>query len=191
MSQTKTNDLTRAGGNTRLVTLGHGTLPIHAFLELLTGVHIEHVVDVRTIPKSLRNPQFQREALQRSLPAAGLTYRWEPELGGFRKPRADSNNVALRHRAFRGYADYMQTPQFWHAFDVLVAEAAAAATAIMCSESLWWRCHRRLIADAAVLTQGMDVQDLFHDGRLVAHRVTDGARVHGSVVVYDVVSEPT
>ena len=112
---------------------------------------------------------------------------WEAFVG----PRPDSKNIALRHPAFRGYADYMQTPPFWHAFDELLDEAAVARTAIMCSETLWWRCHRRLIADAAVLTRGVAVQDLFHDDKLAAHRVTEGARVHGGLVVYDVLSEPS
>ncbi|MDQ6780331.1 MAG: DUF488 domain-containing protein [Candidatus Eremiobacteraeota bacterium] len=170
--------------------MGHGTISVDAFLQLVELAQIQHIVDVRKIPRSQRHPQFAREAMESWLPQAGLSYRWEPRLGGFRRPAPDSTNVALRHPAFRGFADYMQTPEFWHAFDELVAEAETALTAVMCSESLWWRCHRRLIADAAVLTRGIEVEDLSHDGRLVPHRVTEGARVHNSsVVVYDVVDQ--
>ncbi len=176
---------------THLFTLGHGTLAIEAFVSLVLNANIEHIVDVRTVPKSRHNPQFAREAMQEWIPASGLSYRWEQRLGGFRRPQPDSKNIALRHPAFRGYADYMQTPPFWHAFDELLDEATAARTAIMCSEALWWRCHRRLIADAAVLTRGVAVQDLFHDDKLAAHRVTEGARVHGGLVVYDVLSQPS
>ena len=147
---------------------------------------IEHVVDIRTAPSSKRSPYFARDSMQQWLPSANISYRWEQRLGGFRRPLADSKNLALRHSAFRGYADYMQTPLFWHAFDELLNEAAASFTAIMCSESLWWRCHRRLVADAAVLTKSVNVQHLFHDGRLSPHQVTLGARVHNGLVVYDV-----
>lgn len=115
----------------------------------------------------------------------GLSYRWEPQLGGFRRPQPDSKNIALRHPAFRGYADYMQTPEFWRALDRLLAEAGAKRAAIMCSESLWWRCHRRLISDAAVLARDVDVQHLFHDGRLAPHHPTEGVRRDNGFIVYD------
>lgn len=173
----------------RLLTLGHGTLPIETFIALARVAEIQHIVDVRTVPKSKHNPQFERTRMEGWLSQAGISYRWKPELGGFRRPLPDSKNVALRNPAFRGFADYMQTPQFWHAFDELLEEVEVAPTAVMCSESLWWRCHRRLIADAAVLTRGVDVQDLMHDGKLVAHRVTEGARVHDGLVVYDVITQ--
>jgi len=191
MGRPMTDELGPAQSGVHLLTLGHGTLTIEAFIALAHNARIEHIVDVRTVPKSKHNPQFAREAMQEWIPPAGLSYRWEQRLGGFRRPRPDSKNIALRHPAFRGYADYMQTPPFWHAFDELLDEAVVARTAIMCSETLWWRCHRRLIADAAVLTRGVAVQDLFHDDKLAAHRVTEGARVHGGLVVYDVLSEPS
>jgi uncharacterized protein (DUF488 family) len=152
------------------------------------AANIEHVVDIRTVPASKRSPHFSRESLQAWLPQAGVSYRWEQRLGGFRRPLPDSKNLALRHPSFRGYADYMQTPLFWHAFDELLVEANTSLTAIMCSESLWWRCHRRLVADAAVLSRSLSVQHLFHDGRLSPHRVTPGARAHNGLVVYDVSS---
>jgi len=108
---------------------------------------------------------------------AGASYEWQRELGGFRKPQPDSPNVALRHPAFRGYADYMQTPQFASALDDLLKEGAKTSAAIMCSESLWWRCHRRLIADALALLHGVDVAHLMHTGALQSHRPTPGVRV--------------
>jgi len=168
-----------------VITVGHSTLTADAFIQLVQAAAIEHVVDIRTVPNSKRSPHFARDSMQVWLPRADLSYRWEQRLGGFRRPLPDSKNIALRHSSFRGYADYMQTPLFWHAFDELLGEAAASLTAIMCSEGLWWRCHRRLVADAAVLTRSVGVQHLFLDGRLSPHRITQGARVHDGLVVYD------
>lgn len=143
------------------------------------------VVDVRTAPGSRRHPQFARGELQRWLPAAGIGYRWERDLGGFRRPLPDSPNTALRHAGFRGYADYMATEAFSVALDGVLADAVQRPTAVMCAESLWWRCHRRLVADAAVLLRGVQVDHLGHDGRLTAHRPTAGVRVEGDRLVYD------
>jgi uncharacterized protein (DUF488 family) len=141
---------------------------------------------VRSYPASRRNPQFAREQLERSLPAAGIGYRWEPRLGGFRAAAASSPNVALRHPSFRGYADHMATPAFRDALDEVLGEAALQPSAVMCSESLWWRCHRRLIADAATLLHDVEVVHLGHDGRQSAHRPTDGVRVAApDLLVYD------
>jgi uncharacterized protein (DUF488 family) len=116
------------------------------------------------------------------LAGAGVAYRWEPELGGRRTPVPGSVNHALRHSGFRGYADHMRTPVFWSALDRLLAEAAAAPTAAMCSETLWWRCHRRLLADAAVLVRGAQVLHLDHRGGLEPHRPTDGVRHDGDLL---------
>lgn len=121
---------------------------------------------------------------------SGATYEWRRELGGFRKTRPDSPNVALRHPAFRGYADYMQTPEFRDALAALLDGARERPTAIMCSETLWWRCHRRLIADAAVLLHGVGVLHLMHAGAPQPHRPTPGARVlRNGTLQYDVTSE--
>jgi uncharacterized protein (DUF488 family) len=108
---------------------------------------------------------------------SGASYERRPALGGFRKPRPDSPNVALRHPAFRGYADYMQTPEFARALDELVTAAEKTTLAIMCSESLWWRCHRRLVADAATLLRGVDVLHVMHSGAAQPHVLTEGVRV--------------
>jgi uncharacterized protein (DUF488 family) len=169
----------------RLLTVGHGTATAEELAGLLQGAGVEHLVDVRTVPGSRRHPHFRREAMEGWVAGAGIAYRWEPELGGWRKPDPASANHALRHPAFRGYADYMRTARFWAALDRLLAEAAAAPTAAMCSETLWWRCHRRLLADAAVLVRGVEVLHLDHRGRLGPHRPTDGVRRDGEVLAYD------
>ena len=170
---------------TRLLTLGHGTASAEELVALLDGAGAERLVDVRTAPGSHRHPHVRREAMAGWLAAAGVAYRWEPELGGFRRPSAASVNHALRHPAFRGYADRMRTPPFWAALDRLLAEAAAAPTAAMCSETLWWRCHRRLLADAAVLVRGAEVRHLDHRGGQEPHRPTEGVRRDGDLLAYD------
>jgi uncharacterized protein (DUF488 family) len=168
-----------------LLTVGHGTLGEDAFAELLRGAGVELLVDVRSYPGSRRNPHFGRERMADWLPAAGVDVRWEPRLGGRRRVRPDSPHVALRNDTFRGYADHMASPPFHAALDEVLAEAARRPTAVMCSEAVWWRCHRRLLADAAVLLRGATVTHLMHDGRRVPHELTDGARRAGDDVVYD------
>ncbi|MDP8970575.1 MAG: DUF488 domain-containing protein [Actinomycetota bacterium] len=168
-----------------LLSVGHGTASAGALRALLRDAGIARVVDVRSAPGSRRNPQFGRSELERWLPEAGLAYRWEPKLGGWRKPRPDSPNVALRNGSFRGYADHMSSAEFRSALELLLAEAARESVAAMCSERLWWRCHRRLLADAAVLLHDVDVRHLLHDGRQEAHRLTEGARRDDGGLVYD------
>ena len=175
---------------TRLLTLGHGTAPAEELVALLAGAGAERLVDVRTAPDSRRNPQFRRETMAGWLAEAGVAYRWEPELGGFRKPAPDSVNHVLGHPAFRGYADYMRTPPFWTALDRLLAEAATAPTAAMCSETLWWRCHRRLLSDAAVLVRVVEVLHLDHRGGQEPHRPTEGVRRDGDLLAYDLGATP-
>jgi uncharacterized protein (DUF488 family) len=168
-----------------LRTVGHGTLPADELAQLVTGAGIEVLVDVRSFPASRRHPQFGREAMERWLPDAGVAYHWEPRLGGRRRAASDSPHGALRVPAFRGYADHMETREFRDALDDLLAGAAERPATVMCAESVWWRCHRRLLADAAVLLHGVPVEHLFHDGRLDAHRPTPEARVDGRRLVYD------
>ena len=167
---------------TRLLSFGHGTATVEELVALLRRAGVERLVDVRTAPGSRRHPHVRREAM------AG--WLGEPELGGFRKPAPQSVNHALRHPAFRGYADYMRTPPFWAALDRLLAQAAAAPAAAMCSETLWWRCHRRLLADAAVLVRGAEVLHLDHRGRLEPHRPTEGVRRDGGLLAYDLGATP-
>lgn len=171
----------------RLLTIGHGTATETELAGRLHGAGVELAVDVRSVPGSRRNPQFSRAQLEVWMPAEGLGYRWEPRLGGFGRPVADSPNVALRHPSFRAYADYMATDPFRQAVTRVLGEASGAVVAIMCAESLWWRCHRRLIAEAATLLFGADVLHQGHDGRLRVHRLTEGVRRDpGGGLVYDV-----
>jgi uncharacterized protein (DUF488 family) len=169
-----------------LLTVGHGTLAADEMERLLGEAGVAVLVDVRSYPGSRRHPQFGREALETWLPDAGIEYRWDERLGGRRPARPGSPNTALRNEAFRGYADHMAGARFRAGLDDLVALAARRPTVAMCAESLWWRCHRRLLADAAVLTRQVEVRHLLHDGRVVAHQVTDGARVTDEgALVYD------
>ncbi|WP_181787897.1 DUF488 domain-containing protein [Streptomyces phytophilus] len=175
-----------AGGPVPLLTVGHGTVGRGRLAGLLRGADVRSVVDVRTAPGSRRNPDVARDALARWLPRTGIAYRWEPRLGGFRRAAPDSPDTYWENASFRGYAGYTRDPRFTAALADLLREAATARTAVMCAESLWWRCHRRLIADAAVLAHGTPVLHLAHDGRLTPHRVTPGARLReDGLLVYD------
>jgi uncharacterized protein (DUF488 family) len=167
-----------------LLSVGHGTLEQDDLVALLRGAGVELVVDVRSFPGSRRNPQFGRETMEAWLPAAGIDYRWERRLGGRRRPARDSPNVVLRHEGFRGYADHMATEPFRTALSEVLAEPRSSV--VLCSESVWWRCHRRLLADAATLLEGVAVDHLMHDGRLHRHTPTEGVRVDGDHLVYDV-----
>lgn len=175
----------------RILTFGHGTAGEVDLAALIRGAGIRTVADVRSVPKSRAHPHVWAERMAQWVPdLAGASYEWRRELGGFRKTRPDSPNVALRHPAFRGYADYMQTPQFAAALDALLDESAKLPTAIMCSETLWWRCHRRLIADALALLHDVDVEHLMHTGAPQAHRTTPGVRVlPNGTLQYDVLEE--
>jgi uncharacterized protein (DUF488 family) len=166
-------------------TVGHGTLAADGFASLVQDAGVDLVVDIRSYPGSRRHPHFGREAMSVWLPDAGVTYEWEPRLGGRRRPSESSRNTALRNAAFRAYADHMETVDFAAGLDALIGQAETRSTAAMCAESLWWRCHRRLVADALVLVRGVHVEHLLHDGRLTDHRPSPEARVAGGVVVYD------
>jgi uncharacterized protein (DUF488 family) len=143
-----------------LYTVGHGTRPIEELVEVLRDAGVTRVVDVRRFPGSRRNPQFARDELAHTLPAAGITYEWQGEtLGGRRHEAEHTRHPALHNAAFRAYADHMDSDEFRHALHALLDEAAAEPTAVMCAETLWWRCHRRLIADASTL-EGVEVLHL-------------------------------
>ena len=169
----------------RLWTVGHGTLSAEAFASLLRDAGVDHLVDVRTAPGSRRHPHFGRAAMEEWLPGAGIAYRWERDLGGVRRPEPASPNTALRDPNFRGYADHMRTPRFGAALDAVLTQANEFPSVVMCSESLWWRCHRRLLADSASLLAGAEVVHLLHNGRLEPHRPTEGVRREGDLLVYD------
>jgi uncharacterized protein (DUF488 family) len=167
-----------------LWTLGHGTLTVTDFLALVRQARIDVVVDVRRFPGSRRHPHFGTDQMAAWLADAGLGYRWAPSLGGRRRPSSDSINTGLRNPQFRAYADHMATPEFRDGVARLIDAAADRAVAVMCAESVWWRCHRRLLADHLVLVEHRDVEHLMHDGRGVAHPVTPVARPAGDSVVY-------
>jgi uncharacterized protein (DUF488 family) len=167
-----------------IYTIGHSTRTIDDFIALLRAHEITQLADVRTIPKSRRHPHFAREALERSLPAAGIAYRHFAALGGLRKPRADSRNTAWRHEGFRGYADYMETPEFTGAVNELIRWSRAdARTAVMCAEAMWWQCHRRLLADALV-ARGEDVRHIMSPTSAQPHELTEFACVESGRVSY-------
>ena len=163
-------------------TIGHSTRTIDAFLALLERERIAHIADVRRFPGSRRHPQYGSEALARALADVGIGYSHHPELGGRRTPRSDSPNGAWRNASFRGYADYMQTPEFAAALERLVATAAQSRTAIMCAEAVPWRCHRSLVADALV-ARAIPVLHIL-DGRTDPHALTPFAVVHEGQVSY-------
>jgi uncharacterized protein (DUF488 family) len=169
-----------------LLTLGHGTASQEDLAARIRAAQIARLVDVRSVPKSRRHPHVWREQMELWVPSeTGATYTWAAELGGFRKAQPDSLNTALRHPSFRGYADYMETDRFRDALALLLETAARQRTAIMCSETLWWRCHRRLIADAAVLLHGVEIAHLSADGKAHPHVPTDGVRRVGDHLRYD------
>ncbi len=170
---------------TSVHTVGHGTLPADDLAALLADAGIERVVDVRAFPGSRRHPQHGRDELERWLPAAGIAYEWLPALGGRRKGVSESPHVALRNDSFRAYADHMEGDEFAGGVERLLARAVEAPTTVMCSESVWWRCHRRLLADHLVLVEEVEVTHLMHDGRLTPHPPTDGVRRGEHGVVYD------
>lgn len=169
----------------RLWTFGHGTAAPEELTALLGAAGIAAVVDVRSAPGSRRNPEMACARLREWLPEHGIGYRWESRLGGFRKVPYDSPDVAWRVDSFRAYAAHMRTTQFRQATDDLLDEAAERTLAVMCSESVWWRCHRRLIADFCVVVRGVAATHLMHDGRHTEHEPMRIGRRVGDEIVYD------
>jgi uncharacterized protein (DUF488 family) len=172
-----------ARGDRVVYTVGHGTRGAGEFVAQLRSVGIEHLMDVRTAPGSRRNPQFGQAALSGELHAVGIDYSWNRALGGFRKARPDSPHVAIRNASFRGYADYMETPEFEAGLQELMVSAAGRPTAAMCAETVWWRCHRRMIADALV-ARGWPVVHIL-GSRLQNHALHPAARIADGRVIYD------
>ncbi len=165
------------------LTIGHGTRSIEEFTGILREHAVRVLADIRTVPKSRHNPQFGTDALPLSLPEAGICYLHLPELGGLRKPRPDSPNAGWRNESFRGYADYMLTPTFHAALGELISLLRYARTAIMCAETVYWRCHRSLVADA-LLARGIPSIHLMGEGKETPHDLTRFARVEGEQVLY-------
>ena len=157
-------------------TVGHSTLAIEDFIDLLQAFEIRVLVDVRSFPGSRRYPQFNKENLRSNLAASGIEYFHMPELGGRRRARPDSLNMAWRNQSFRGYADYMETSAFENGITKLLDVAANGRTAIMCAESLWWRCHRSLISDH-LKANDVEVTHIMTQGKSEPHRFTSPARI--------------
>jgi len=157
-------------------TVGHSTLLMEQFLNVLASFDIQLLVDVRSFPGSRRYPHFNRENLSASLAAAGVEYIHMPELGGRRKAKPDSLNMAWRNESFRGYADYMETETFRTGIERLMELARERRTAIMCAEAVWWRCHRSLIADY-LKTAGMAVIHILAEGKSQEHPYTSAAQI--------------
>jgi uncharacterized protein (DUF488 family) len=168
----------------RIFTIGHGARPVDELVADLRSAGVRRLVAVRTAPGSRRHPQFGRDTLCERLASNGIAYEWRKELGGFRKPRPDSPNTAIRNESFRGYADHMSSPDFLDALAWLESTSTDTPTAIMCAESLWWRCHRRMIADA-LAAHAWDIVHILPGGRTEPHRFHPDARVVDGRPVYD------
>jgi uncharacterized protein (DUF488 family) len=170
-----------------LLTVGHGDATQEQLTTLLTGAEVRLLVDVRRFPGSRRNPHFAREAMEQWLPEAGVSYRWEQRLGGRRRVPAEEKGADpwWRVEAFAAYAAYTRTDEFRAGMADLLDFAAAGGAAVMCSESLWWRCHRRLVSDVAVLLHDLPVSHLGHDGKLTTHVPAAGARLTPDGLRYD------
>jgi uncharacterized protein (DUF488 family) len=166
-----------------IFTIGHSTHPIEHFLELLQANAVAQLIDIRTIPKSRRNPQFNSDALAASLRTSDIRYIHMKDLGGLRHPRKDSINLGWRNASFRGYADYMQTEEFAAALARAIALAEERPTALMCAEAVPWRCHRSLIADALVV-RGIRVLEIVSAAAPKEHALLSFARVRGTQITY-------
>lgn len=169
-------------------TVGHGTRRLEQLVALLRSHGIATLADVRTVPRSRRNPRFNREALPEALAPHGIRYTHLAGLGGLRTPRADSGNGAWQDAGFRGYADHMQTAEFDESLAALLGLATERPTAIMCAETVPWRCHRSLSADALV-ARGVEVRHVVTPARAEAHRLREWARVEGARVTYPGVTD--
>lgn len=166
-----------------VMTIGHSTRTLEEFIRLLQAHGATCVVDVRTVPRSGHNPQFNKASLPRSLMKADLKYVHMPELGGMRHAKRDSPNAGWRNDSFRGYADYMQTPEFAQSLEELIRLANQYRIVLMCAEAVPWRCHRSLIADA-LLVRGIRTEDIMSATRRQIHALTSFAKVQGTAITY-------
>src|SRR5450756_1448344 len=164
-------------------TIGHSTHTLEEFIRLLQVHGATCVVDVRTVPRSRHNPQFNKDSLPQSLQQAGLGYVHTPGLGGLRHAQRDSPNMGWRNVSFRGFADYMQTPEFAQSLEELIRLARQDRIVLMCAEAVPWRCHRSLIADA-LLVRGIRTEDIMSPTRRTVHTLTPFAKVCGTTITY-------
>ncbi len=173
-----------------LFTIGHSTRTLKEFVGLLKTYNITLLVDVRTVPRSRHNPQFNKETLPGSLKASGVKYIHMPEIGGLRRPQRDSVNLAWKNMGFRGYADYMQTKDFTDNLLKIVALARENCLALMCAEALPWRCHRSLISDALVVRH-VKVLHIVSATSTISHELTEFAQVEGTKITYPLYTKET
>jgi uncharacterized protein (DUF488 family) len=166
-----------------VLTIGHSARTLEEFISLLKTHSVTRVADVRTVPRSRHNPQFNKASLPKALKKVGLGYVHLPGLGGLRHAKRDSLNLGWRNASFRGYADYMQTPEFAQSLVELIQLAKQDRIAIMCAEAVPWRCHRSLIADA-LLVHGIHAEDIMGPTRRQAHTLTPFAKVRGTTITY-------
>lgn len=164
-------------------TVGHSTRSAEEFGQILLAHGVQVLVDVRSFPGSRRYPQFNRAALAESLKEIGIEYKHEPRLGGRRKPRADSHNTAWKNASFRAYADHMESEEFRKGVKDLLELATESRTAVMCAESLWWRCHRSLISDY-LKAEGHTVIHILDQTKSEAHPFTSAARIVDGALSY-------
>ena len=174
-----------AGPSLIVLTIGHSTRTLDEFIRLLQAHAVTCVVDVRTVPRSRHNPQFNKASLPRALKKAGLDYVHLPGLGGLRHAKRLSPNMGWRNVSFRGYADYMQTQEFEQSLQELIQLANKDRIVLMCAEAVPWRCHRSLIADA-LLVRGIRTEDIMSPTRRQVHTLTPFAKVRGATVTYPV-----
>ena len=168
---------------TIIYTIGHSTHPIEVFLAMLHSFEIKNLVDVRKLPGSRKFPQFDQDNLKKSLEDVGIAYIYEADLGGRRKVHKDSKNTSWRNASFQAYADYMETDEFKNAVVKLEEIATEAPTVFMCSEAVWWRCHRSMISDY-LKVRGWNVQHIMGEGKSNEHPYTSPARIVDGEVVY-------
>jgi len=166
-----------------ILTIGHSTRALDDFLDILRAHTVTRLVDVRTIPRSRRNPQFNQDSLSESLKQSAIAYVLMKQLGGLRRPKADSSNMGWRNLSFRGFADYMQTQEFAKGIDQLIGLAKNSQVAIMCAEVLPWRCHRWLIADALTI-RGIPVEHIMTIKKRTKHSLTRWAHIEGAQITY-------
>src|SRR3989442_9571906 len=173
-----------------VLTVGHSTRPLAEFIALLKAHSVVRLMDVRTVPRSRRNPQFDRDALSAALAAHGIGYEPLAGLGGFRRTHPGSLNTGWRNVSFRGFADYIQTREFSDNLAGLVGEATRERIVLMCAEAVPWRCHRSLIADA-LMVHGIRVEEVINGTRRQVHVLTPFARVSGTVITYPPEASPS
>jgi uncharacterized protein (DUF488 family) len=165
------------------LTIGHSTRTLETFVEMLQAHGVTHVIDVRTVPRSRHNPQFNRDTLPAALETAEVGYTHLPGLGGLRHAQADSPNLGWRNASFRGFADYMQTAEFSENLHQLIELAQLERVAVMCAEAVPWRCHRSLIADA-LFVRGIAVEHIMSKARCTTHVLTPFARIDQLTITY-------